>query len=86
MMIANMKESEYVERPSAIATIKNSMTLSSVTRKELGLSLNKPIIIITLANIGVNLIMFSAGMETNIKEIKKNGVASIVITALGVIL
>ncbi len=42
-------------------------------------------VIITLANIGVNLIMFSAGMETNIKEIKKNGVASIVITALGVI-
>ena len=42
-------------------------------------------VIITLANIGVNLIMFSAGMETNIKEIKKNGVASIVITAMGVI-
>ena len=41
--------------------------------------------ITTLANIGVNFIMFSAGMETNIKEIKKNGVASILITALGVI-
>lgn len=41
--------------------------------------------IATLANIGVNFIMFSAGMETNIKEIKKNGAASILITALGVI-
>ena len=41
-------------------------------------------VIATLAAIGVNLIMFSAGMETNISEIKKNGVASIVITLLGV--
>ena len=41
--------------------------------------------ITTLANIGVNFIMFSAGMETNVKEIKKNGVASVLITAMGVI-
>ena len=45
----------------------------------------KDSIIGILASIGVNLIMFSAGMETNISEIKKNGVASIVITALGVV-
>lgn len=37
------------------------------------------------ATIGVNLIMFSAGMETNFKEIKKNGAASFLITSLGVI-
>lgn len=43
------------------------------------------VIISTLSTIGVNLIMFSAGMETNIKEIKKNGVASVIITSLGVI-
>lgn len=42
-------------------------------------------VIVTLANIGVNLIMFSAGMETNVKEIKKNGIASVIITMLGVI-
>ncbi|MDE6189887.1 MAG: cation:proton antiporter [Clostridia bacterium] len=42
-------------------------------------------IIAVLAAIGVNLIMFSAGMETNLSEIKKNGVASLVITALGVV-
>lgn len=42
-------------------------------------------IISILAAIGVNLIMFSAGMETNLREIKKNGVASIVITAMGVV-
>lgn len=41
--------------------------------------------IATFAAIGVNLIMFSAGMETNFKEIKKNGVASVLITSLGVI-
>ena len=38
-----------------------------------------------LAEIGVILIMFSAGMETNLKQIKQTGVASIVITVLGVI-
>ena len=42
-------------------------------------------IIQVLALIGVNLIMVSAGMETNIKEIKKNGIASVVITVLGVV-
>lgn len=42
-------------------------------------------VISILASIGVNLIMFSAGMETNISEIKKNGIASIIITVMGVI-
>lgn len=46
----------------------------------------KDSVIAILASIGVNLIMFSAGMETNISEIKKNGVASIVITVMGVVL
>lgn len=38
-----------------------------------------------IAEIGVILIMFSAGLETNIKQIKATGVAAIVITILGVI-
>lgn len=53
---------------------------------------NQPIInessklgIEVFAEIGVILIMFSAGMETNLKQIKQTGVASIVITILGVI-
>ena len=37
------------------------------------------------SEIGVVLIMFTAGMETNLKDIKKNGVPSIVITVLGVV-
>lgn len=37
------------------------------------------------SEIGVVLIMFTAGMETNLKDIKKNGVPSIVITILGVV-
>lgn len=37
------------------------------------------------SEIGVVMIMFTAGMETNFKEIKKNGVASLLITSLGVI-
>lgn len=39
-----------------------------------------------IAEIGVILIMFSAGLETNIKQIKATGIASIVITLFGVIL
>lgn len=37
------------------------------------------------SEIGVVMIMFTAGMETNFKELKKNGVASVLITSLGVI-
>ncbi len=61
-----------------------NLVLSKIN-PELFLVDGKNAVIVTLANIGVNLIMFSAGMETNIKEIKKNGVASIVITILGVV-
>lgn len=38
-----------------------------------------------LAEIGVILIMFSAGIETDLKQLKQTGVAAIVITSLGVI-
>lgn len=39
-----------------------------------------------IAKIGVVLIMFSAGLETDLKQIKATGVAAIVITILGVII
>lgn len=42
-------------------------------------------LLLLFSTVGVNLIMFSAGMETNFKEIKKNGAASIIITILGVV-
>lgn len=38
-----------------------------------------------LAKIGVVLIMFSAGMGTNLKQIRETGVSAIIITAFGVI-
>jgi len=38
-----------------------------------------------LAKIGVVLIMFSAGLETNLKQIKSVGISAIIITSLGVI-
>lgn len=38
-----------------------------------------------VAEIGVILIMFSAGMETDLKQIKQTGVASLIITILGVV-
>ena len=39
-----------------------------------------------IAEIGVIIIMFSAGLETNVKAIKKTGVSALVITLLGVIM
>lgn len=39
-----------------------------------------------LSKIGVILIMFSAGLETDVKLIKKTGIAAAVITVLGVVL
>lgn len=62
-----------------------NLGLSKIGDGRLYLIQGNNLAITTLANIGVNFIMFSAGMETNVKEIKKNGVASIIITALGVI-
>lgn len=38
-----------------------------------------------LAEIGVVMVMFTAGMETDLKKIKSTGVASVIITILGVI-
>lgn len=38
-----------------------------------------------VAEIGVVLIMFSAGMETDLKQIKQTGVAALIITILGVV-
>lgn len=40
----------------------------------------------SMAEIGVVMLMFSAGLETNVKEIKRNGVGNVVITMLGVII
>lgn len=39
----------------------------------------------TFAEVGVIMIMFTAGMETNLKQLKSAGIASLIITALGVI-
>lgn len=37
------------------------------------------------AEIGVVIIMFSAGTETNLKQIKESGKASVIITSFGVV-
>ena len=38
-----------------------------------------------LAEIGVILLMFNAGLETDLSELKKNGVASLVTALIGVV-
>ena len=39
----------------------------------------------TMAEIGVVLIMFSAGLETNLQELKKSGLAALIIACIGVL-
>ena len=58
-----------------ISYIPNQTVINSTVMEGIGF----------LAKIGVILIMFSAGLETDIKLIKKTGVASSVITVLGVV-
>ncbi|MFA6624634.1 MAG: cation:proton antiporter [Bacilli bacterium] len=60
----------------AIGFIPNQTVLTSNTM--IGLSY--------FAKIGVVLILFTAGVETDIKKVKAEGVASVVITSLGVLI
>lgn len=45
---------------------------------------NVSFVLKVVAKLGVVLIMFSAGLGTNLKDLKQTGVASVVITAMGV--
>lgn len=47
--------------------------------------LNKTEFITSIAELGVIVLMFSAGLETDIKELKKTGKASFIIALLGVV-
>jgi Kef-type K+ transport system membrane component KefB len=58
-----------------LSFIPNQTVLTDYTNEGIG----------DLAKIGVVLIMFSAGLETDLKKIKAVGFASVVITSLGVI-
>lgn len=52
----------------------------------LGLNLVQPSVFISqMAEIGVILIMFSAGLETNLQELKKSGFAAFLIACVGVL-
>ena len=60
----------------AAGIILGPMLLDVVERNDL---------IVSLAELGVIVLMFSAGLETDIQELKKAGLASFVIALLGVI-
>lgn len=73
--------------PQVIGLLATGILLGLIT-----LIPNQPLItdsskegIAFLAEIGVVLIMFSAGLETDIKQVKETGVASLIITTLGVV-
>ena len=60
----------------AAGIILGPMLLDVVERNDL---------IVSLAELGVIVLMFSAGLETDIQELKKAGLASFVIALVGVI-
>ncbi|MFR3377297.1 MAG: cation:proton antiporter [Ruminococcus sp.] len=60
----------------AAGIVLGPMVLNVVQRNDL---------IVSLAELGVIVLMFSAGLETDIQELKKAGLASFVIALLGVI-
>lgn len=72
--------------PQVVGALLAGMLLGPITgfikvdsNSEIGIVLK------ALSQIGVLMIMFSSGLDTNIKEIKKNGFPSLVITLLGVV-
>ena len=74
--------------PQVIGMLLTGVLLGAIVfipNHEYVMTNNSMIGIQIVAEIGVILIMFSAGMETDLKQIKQTGVASLVITMLGVI-
>lgn len=72
--------------PQVVGALLAGMFLGPITGFiKVGVSPEIDIVLKALSQIGVLMIMFSSGLDTNIKEIKKNGLPSIVITLLGVI-
>ncbi len=72
--------------PQVVGALLAGMFLGPITGFiKIGANAEIDIVLKALSQIGVLMIMFSSGLDTNIKEIKKNGLPSIVITLLGVI-
>lgn len=72
--------------PQVVGALLAGMFLGPITGFiKVGANAEIDIVLKALSQIGVLMIMFSSGLDTNIKEIKKNGLPSIVITVLGVV-
>ncbi len=72
--------------PQVVGALLAGMLLGPITGFiKVGANAEIDIVFKALSQIGVLMIMFSSGLDTNIKEIKKNGLPSIVITVLGVV-
>lgn len=72
--------------PQVVGALIAGMLLGPITGFIVpGKNTDIDVVLKAMSQIGVLMIMFSAGLDTNIKEIKKNGLPSLVITILGVI-
>lgn len=72
--------------PQVVGALLAGMLLGPISGFiKVGANAEIDIVLKALSQIGVLMIMFSSGLDTNIKEIKKNGLPSLVITIMGVV-
>ena len=77
--------SRKIHMPAVVGALAAGVILGPSGLNMITLDGNTGIFLEEMAEIGVILLMFNAGLETDLSELKKNGVASLVTAVIGVI-
>lgn len=78
--------SRRVHMPAVVGALTAGIILGPSVLNLISLEGDNGIFLNNMAELGVILLMFNAGLETDLKELKKNGKASAIIACLGVLL
>lgn len=78
--------SRKIHMPAVVGALAAGVLLGPSGFGMITLDGNAGMFLEDLAEIGVILLMFNAGLETDLGELKKNGVASLVTAAIGVVI
>ncbi len=77
--------SRKIHMPAVVGALAAGVILGPAGFGMITLEGSTGIFLEELAEIGVILLMFNAGLETDLSELKKNGVASLVTALIGVV-
>ena len=77
--------SRKIHMPAVVGALAAGVILGPSGLNMITLDGNTGIFLEEMAEIGVILLMFNAGLETDLSELKKNGVASLVTAVIGVV-